>query len=138
MHAAAASFWRSAHRTGLLPSPRVTPWLYRLAAHALFLLWLSRELEALSIGTGAVTVTDGDPGPLPPSVPPPPGAVITDPVTGNVYVTNLFGPDIAVVDPPAGTGASVVDRSVPGTDVDYGTGNVFVTNIGGGQVTVVR
>jgi hypothetical protein len=52
----AASFWRSAPRTGLLPSPPITPWLYRLAAHALFLLWLSRELEALSVGTGAVTL----------------------------------------------------------------------------------
>ena len=90
-----------------------------------------------NVGTGVVTVTDGDPGALPPPIPPP-GAVVTDPVTGNVYVTNLFAPEITVVDPPAGTGQNVVDRSVPGTTVDYGTGNVFVTNIGGGRVTIVR
>lgn len=93
-----------------------------------------------NIGTGAVTVTDRSAmtGPVQPFVPAPPGAVITDPITGNVYVTNLFGPDITVLDRPEGTPSNVVDRQVPGTAVDYGTGNVFVTNIGGGRVTVVR
>jgi hypothetical protein len=55
----AASFWRSAPRTGLLPAHRFTPWVYRLAAHALFMLWLSRELSPLSSGTGAVTLAWG-------------------------------------------------------------------------------
>ncbi|MEE2031707.1 YncE family protein [Rhodococcus chondri] len=92
-----------------------------------------------NIGTGAVTVMDWDAsaGPLPEELPAPPGMVITDPVTGNVYVTNLFGPAVTVVDHPGGTG-SVVDRQVPGTAIDHGTSNVFVTNIGGGPVTVVR
>lgn len=92
-----------------------------------------------NIGTGAVTVTDWDDtaGPLPEEIPAPPGMVVTDPVTGNVYVTNLFGPAVTVVDRPGGV-EGVVDRQVPGTAVDYGTSNVFVTNIGGGAVTVVR
>jgi uncharacterized membrane protein len=55
----AASFWRSAPRTGLLPAHRFTPWVYRLAAHALFLLWLARELGPLSTGTGVVTLAWG-------------------------------------------------------------------------------
>ncbi|MEU5841153.1 hypothetical protein [Rhodococcus sp. NPDC047139] len=93
-----------------------------------------------NVGTGGVTVVDRKVGPseLPAPPPPPPGAVIVDPVTGNIYVTNLFGPDIVVAEAVTATGASVVERPVPGTAIAYGTRNVFVTNIGGGQVTVVR
>ncbi len=92
-----------------------------------------------NIGTGGVTVVDREvaSAQLPPP-PPPPGAVVTDLFSGNVYVTNLFGPDIVITETVPTTGASVVERPVPGTAIDYGTGNVFVTNIGGGQVTVVR
>jgi uncharacterized membrane protein len=53
----ASSFWKSAPRTGLLPAHRFTPWLYRLVAHALFLLWLYRELTPVS--AGAVTLAWG-------------------------------------------------------------------------------
>lgn len=93
-----------------------------------------------NVGTGGVTVVDRAVAPpeLPAPPPPPPGAVITDPFSGNIYVTNLFGPDIVVAEPVPTAGGSVVERPVPGTAIDYGTGNVFVTNIGGGQVTVVR
>ncbi len=92
-----------------------------------------------NIGAGSVTVADWNAaeGPLPAEIPAPPGTVVTDPVTGNIYVTNLFGPAVTVVH-SAGARDRVVDRSVVGNTLDHGTGNVFVTNIGGGPVTVIR
>ncbi|HEX2191463.1 MAG TPA: DUF2339 domain-containing protein [Longimicrobiaceae bacterium] len=50
---------RSAPRTGLLPAPPQTPWIYRVAAHALFLLWLATEIGPLSSGSGWVTLAWG-------------------------------------------------------------------------------
>lgn len=92
-----------------------------------------------NVGSGSVTVADWDAaeGPLPAEIPAPPGMVVTDPITGNVYVTSLFGPAVTVVH-DAGSQDRVVDRSVVGQTFDHGTGNVFVTNIGGGPVTVIR
>lgn len=92
-----------------------------------------------NIGTGSVDVVDWDHarGQLPAEIPAPPGMVVTDPITGNVYVTNLFGPAVTVVD-RAGAVSQVVEKPDPVSSLDYGTNNVFVTNIGGGAVTVVR
>ncbi|HET8994989.1 MAG TPA: hypothetical protein VFN32_14415 [Rhodococcus sp. (in: high G+C Gram-positive bacteria)] len=93
-----------------------------------------------NIGTGSVDVVDWDhaTGPLPDEIPAPPGMVVTDPITGNVYVTNLFGPAVTVVDRAGGPVSRVVEKPDPVTSLDHGTSNVFVTNIGGGAVTVVR
>jgi hypothetical protein len=93
-----------------------------------------------NIGTGSVDVVDWDHtrGQLPAEIPAPPGMVVTDPITGNVYVTNLFGPAVTVVDRMEGPVSRVVEKPDPVTSLDYGTNNVFVTNIGGGAVTVVR
>ncbi|MBV9773529.1 MAG: hypothetical protein JO040_06240, partial [Gemmatimonadetes bacterium] len=55
----AASRWRSAPRTGLLAAPPQTAWVYRIAAHALFLLWLATEIGPLSRGSGWVTLAWG-------------------------------------------------------------------------------
>ncbi|HEV2150228.1 MAG TPA: DUF2339 domain-containing protein [Longimicrobiaceae bacterium] len=55
----AATRWRSAPRTGLLPAPPQTAWVYRIAAHALFLLWLATEIGPLSSGSGWVTLAWG-------------------------------------------------------------------------------
>lgn len=92
-----------------------------------------------NIGTGTVSVVDWDPaaGPVPEAIPLPPEVVVTDPITGNVYVTNFFGPSVTVVDRGEG-GRRVVHEPDPVTALDYGTRNVFVTNIGGGSVLVVR
>ncbi|MGX6510090.1 YncE family protein [Rhodococcus sp. SJ-2] len=93
-----------------------------------------------NIGTGSVEVIDWDHarGPLPAEIPAPPGMVVTDPITGNVYVTNFFGPAVTVVDRAGGSVSRVVEKPDPVTALDHGTSNVFVTNIGGGAVTVVR
>lgn len=130
----------SVHRTSVIPAPE--PAAVPTGEPGMPELILDAGTDGVfvtNIGTGAVTVVDRDPqtAPLPVAPPPPPGAVVTDPITGNTYVTNLFGPPITVA-APSGGGVSVVDRQVPGTAVDYGTGNVFVTNIGGGEVVVVR
>ncbi len=54
-----ASRWRSAPRTGLLPAPPQVAWAYRIAAHALFLLWLATEIGPLSSDSGWVTLAWG-------------------------------------------------------------------------------
>ncbi|HET8655747.1 MAG TPA: DUF2339 domain-containing protein [Longimicrobiaceae bacterium] len=40
-------------------APPAARWAYRLAAHALFLVWLALEAGALALGTGAVTLAWG-------------------------------------------------------------------------------
>lgn len=55
----AATRWRSAPRTGLLPAPPHTAWVYRIAAHLLFLLWLATEIGPLCRGSGWVTLAWG-------------------------------------------------------------------------------
>ena len=129
------------HRTEVTPEPVAAPAPTPAPGMPEMILDAGTDgVFVTNIGTGGVTVADREvaPADLPAPPPPPPGAVVTDPFSGNIYVTNLFGPDIVVAEPVRVTGTSVVERPVPGTALDYGTGNVFVTNIGGGQVTVIR
>ena len=129
------------HRTEVTPEPVAGPAQAPLPGMPELILDAGTDgVFVTNVGTGGVTVVDRAvaPAELPAPPPPPPGAVVTDPFSGNIYVTNLFGPDIVVAEPASTAEGSAVERPVPGTAVDYGTGNVFVTNIGGGQVTVVR
>ncbi|TCN48215.1 hypothetical protein EV641_118139 [Rhodococcus sp. SMB37] len=127
------------HRDSVTPQPQQTS----SAPEAMPQLELDAGSDGVfvtNIGTGSVEVRDWDhaAGPLPAEIPAPPGMVVTDPITGNVYVTNLFGPAVTVVDRAGGPVSRVVEKPDPVTSLDHGTSNVFVTNIGGGAVTVVR